>query len=291
MSSQDEEEVFLSTLYSVITEVEEAMPAVAYKFTSAEDFLKAASIVESQLIYWGEIIQRLHICSATTVLRLKKWYDAMESSFKNANYYGFCSAIRGLIEACADSFCTLGDVIFPIAAGFNHIKVSLSERADSVLLCRAVEDELIHYAFGRKLEKAEKDVVPASHKAKRVIDYLDAFKDPAINELYAELCQVSHPSAMSLLPFLMDMDDRHLAFHKTSIDMDLNKNLLNRHRKAIYDASVYAITTALCCLRLINYFDIPYVENMKTKESAFKCLDGYPLWETIEADIKKSLAS
>lgn len=115
MGSEKNDDLLISALYSHLLEIENAIPAVAYKFTPDEEYLKLINISEIQLLYWGEIIQRLHICSSTTIFRLRKWYDAMEVAYKATNYYGFCSAVRGLLEACSDSFATLGTVIFPIA--------------------------------------------------------------------------------------------------------------------------------------------------------------------------------
>ena len=62
----------ISELYSVLMEAEEAIPAVVYNYMQEEDFLKIDNTPELQLVYWSEIIQRLHACSATTLLRLKK---------------------------------------------------------------------------------------------------------------------------------------------------------------------------------------------------------------------------
>jgi len=288
-SKKKKNDLLISALYSHLLEIENAIPAVAYKFTPDDEYLKLSNIAEFQLLYWGEIIQRLHICSSTTIFRLRKWYDAMEVAYKATNYYGFCSAVRGLLEACSDSFSTLGTVIFPIAGVYKHVQLALTENADKLLTCGEVEDELIHYTHARKLHATEKGVAPPSHRAKNVTDYLDTFKNPSIKELYGELCQVSHPSAMSLNPFLMSIDNEHIALHKTNIDGELIKDLLDRHKKTIYEASGYAISTALCGLRLINLLDLPYVENLKLKDHIFKSLDGYPLWKQVAEEIEKSL--
>jgi hypothetical protein len=125
----EEHKLLLSDLYTILIEVENAIPAVIYNYTSEEDFLKIDNIPEFQLVYWSEAIQRLHACSSTTILRLKKWYDSTDAAYKAKNYYGFCSSIRGLIEACADSFYTLVRVIYPIAENFKHINSAINGEA------------------------------------------------------------------------------------------------------------------------------------------------------------------
>ena len=194
----------ISVLYSILMDAEESIPKVAYKFIKDEDFLKIDNIQESQLVYWSEIIQRLHACSATTLLRLKKWIEAIQAAFEQKNYYGFCASLRGLIEACSDSFYTLGRVIYPIAENFMQIRIATKGESSQTFLSESIENHLIHYLLARKLTRAEKDSFPDSHNARQVREYLKSFDDDNAIELYAELCQVSHPSTMSLIPFLIE---------------------------------------------------------------------------------------
>jgi hypothetical protein len=270
-------------------DVEESIPGIVYKFIPSEDFLKINNIPESQLIYWSEIIQRLHACSATTLLRLKKWIEAIQIAFEAENYYGFCASIRGLIEACSDSFYTLGNVIYPIAENFNQIRNATKGESNKILLCESIENHLIHYLLARKLTQAEKDSFPDSHNAKQVRKYLESLNNDNAIELYSELCQVSHPSTMSLIPFLIEHDEYGLTLYNEKIDDTLNRNILARHRETIYNCTVYALTTSLCGLKMINVFDVPLFESLHTDEKAFISLKGYPLWKSIEEQINKSL--
>lgn len=279
----------ISELYSILLDVEESIPAVAYKYIPEEEFFKIDNTPEFQLVYWSEIIQRLHACSATTLLRLKKWIEAINLSFDGENYYGFCASIRGLIEACSDSFYTLGKVIYPIADNFKHIQTATRGEATKALLSEEIENYLIHYLFARKLTRPEKDNSPDSHNAKQVREYIDTFSDKNIVELYSELCQVSHPSTMSLVPFLMELDGHGLTFHNQKIDDLLNKNILKRHRETIFNCTMYALTTSLCGLKIINILNVPLLESITTDEKAFCSLDRHPLWDSIEEKISKSL--
>lgn len=279
----------ISELYSILMDAEESIPGVAYKFIKDEDFLKIDNIPESQLVYWSEIIQRLHACSATTLLRLKKWIEAIQVAFEQKNYYGFCASLRGLIEACSDSFYTLGRVIYPIAENFKQIRIATKGESNQTNLSETIENHLIHYLLARKLTRSEKDSFPDSHSAKQVREYLESLNDDNAIELYAELCQVSHPSTMSLIPFLIEHDEYGLMLHKEQIDDTLNRNILERHRETIYNCTMYALATSLCGLKMTNHFDVPLFESLHTDEKAFISLEGHPLWVGIEEQINNSL--
>ena len=278
----------ISELYSVLLDAEESIPGVVYKFLKDEDFLKIDNIPESQLVYWSEIIQRLHACSVTTLLRLKKWIEAIQVAFEQNNYYGFCASIRGLIEACSDSFYTLGRVIYPITENFNQIRIATKGESSKPFFSESIENYLIHYLFARKLTRSEKPSLPDSHNAKQVREYLQSLKDDNAIELYAEMCQISHPSTMSLIPFLIEHDEYGLTLHKEQIDDTLNRNILDRHRETIYSCTMYALVTSLCGLKMINYFDVPLFESLQTDEKAFISLEGYSLWISIEEQINNS---
>lgn len=275
----------LSDLYSAIIELENCLAKVAYKFTPEEEFSKIRSIEELQLVYWSEIIQRLHVCGATTVLRLKKWYEAIDSSYKSKNYYGFCASLRGLLEACSDSFYSIGKIIIPISENFSHIKNAIDGKATKLVLATEIENELIHYIYGRKLSASERESFEDSHKAKQVRQYLDSIKSDNLNSLYSELCQVSHPSLMSFIPFMMETSDQGLVLHNEFIDEELNKNLLERHRSTIHETTVFALGPALCSLKLVNLLSGSLLEALHTDERAFKGLGEYGLWVKLEAMI------
>jgi len=201
-----------------VLELDQRIRGVAYNYTPDQDFLKVDSIEEMQLIYWSEIIQRIHFCAATSIKRVKKWYDAMQAGYKSENYYGFCSAIRGLIEACSDTFYTVSKVMDPICSEFSIIEKALNGKAKKVLLSEGIENELIHYIFARKLTAAEKRRFHPSHDAKQARAYLDSVQDQAVLNLHLELCQVSHPSQVSLVPFLLSTDEYSLILHKFDVN-------------------------------------------------------------------------
>lgn len=278
----------LSPLYSVVLTLDEKIRGVAYKYIPDEDFRKISSTEEMQLIYWSEIVQRIHVCGATSIKRVKKWYDASQIAYQAKNYYAFCSAIRGLVEACCDTFYTVHRIINPICSAFAAIEVALNGKAKKALLCESLEDDLIHYIFARKLTKAEKDNVPTSHYVKPVAVYLESVQDQGIRDLYAELCQVSHPSLVSLVPFLFSTPEHSLLLHSSDVDDELNKQLLKRHKGAILTASNFAVLPAMCLLKYVNEFNAPLLEALRTDEEALAPAKDAPLWQSMKEQIDGS---
>ena len=286
MSTEKNEETLLSPIYNVILEVDKAMSGVVYSPMPLEEFQKIKNLQDLQFIYWSEIIQRMHICRATSIKRLKKWYDAFNTAYHANNYYGFCAGLRGLLEACADTFYTTGRIILPVSENFGTIEAALRGNAKRPLFSQTIEDDLIHYIYARKIQT--KDDAPDSHSAKHVRMYLDSIKDPDVLSLYSELCEVSHPSLMSLAPFLLPTKEHPLILHEEKIDKGLNDGILDRHKKTILSASNMATGPAMGLLKLINEFDAPVVESLKTGDKALEPMAQSDFWKDLKRRIDES---
>lgn len=278
--------LFIDEIISLLKDIDNYFSKVSYKFMDEDEFKKLADIKKVQLIYWSEIIQRLHIVCATTLLRMKKWYDAILRAYQYNNYYAFCASTRGLIEACSDSFDSLGESLCLIFSNFSQIKTALLGEASAMLICEDLEDYLIHYIYGRKINNAEKKLFPNSHSAKTVRGYLDSIQMASLDDLYSELCQISHPSALSLAPFITELPGYDLALHGLDLDDILIDDLLKRHEKTVHDVSLFSIITALSGLKIINRLDAPFIKSLKTNEEAFNYLEKNDLWTKLTEDFE-----
>ena len=288
MSDKKDIKAELSPPYTIVVRTDAAFRGVCYKIISNEEFLQIHSREKSQLVYWSEIVQRMHVCAATSVKRIKKWFDATIAAYNAENHYGFCAGLRGLIEACADSSYTLSKVIDPICAEFAHIEAALNARAKRFILSEAIEDELIHYSHARALAPSERGTSPKSHKAQHPRVYMDSVRDPAVRDFYSELCQVSHPSAMSLNPFLTSTDDYALILHPVNVDGALNDSVLRERKQAIVAAATMAIGPAMCVLKMINEFDTPMTESLRTSDDALQPIVESDLWREMARKIRVS---
>lgn len=278
----------LATYHDAVVRILAGVGGIQYKYTTADEFKAIKEIGESQLVYWCEMIQRLHACSATSLLRIDKWCEAATNAYEQKNYYGLCASLRGLIEACSDSFYTLARVLTPICDNYKTIAVALEGEAKTVLLSEKIENELIHYVFARKLTASEKTTFAPEHSAKQVREYLQALADPAVDALYAELCQVSHPSFMSLIPFMMETKELGLFLHRSKVDRELNDNLLDRHAAAIEGALKLGVVIAACGLRVVNAFPAYVVETLHASDDELRVLEDSGVWGKFEARMTAS---
>ncbi|WP_077261235.1 hypothetical protein [Vibrio campbellii] len=276
----------INDIIHLLDSVDQKIARVGYRYQEMENFAKIDNVEELQFVYWNEMLQRYHFCCATTLLRLKKWFEALKLSYDAENYYGFCTALRGIIESCADSFYLFGKITYAFADNFSHIKQAVTGQSKIALLSEEAENELIHYMYARKLTKEEKNSAPSCHNVKLVSDYLNVMKSEKLNELYSELCQVSHPSMLSLIPFVYSTEEHAIILHGDTVDSSLNKGLINRFDETIYQATILAIIPALTGLRIINSLNANVLKPLETDESAFGVLDGSAYWDGIEEKLK-----
>lgn len=270
-------------LYNILMEIEELLVEISCDFLPTEGLTeKYSDKNEMQRKYWEEMIHRLHICGLTTVVRISKWYRAMEIANTNGNYYNFCASLRGLVEACSDSFFTLNKVIHPLIDHFGTIQKIMNCEPESFLISKEMEDELIHYIYGRKLSKDELDNFGPNHSARQVREYLDAFKDSKLNSLYAQLCQVSHPSLMSFYPFLYTKSENNLTFSNISQDQLLIEKIKIEFNDVIYDVLEKAIVAALCAIKLSSMLYKYYPENSLLIQKISNILEEYTFWQNAE---------
>lgn len=280
----------LKNLYSFLLDIDNSVSQISYEYISIDEFKKLPPI-ELQYVYWFENIQKFHICGLTTLLRLKKWYEATESAYKSQNYYSFCASLRGGIEACADSFYSLNGCVTTIAENFSQIKLALDKKPtqeNRIVASQEIEDMLIHYIYGRTLTKSEKGKFENSHNAEQVRTYLNSLKNEKIIKLYSELCQVTHPSAYSLKPFFLDISDNEQLIHSIDLDKKLIDNIFKNYIEQILYTITIALGPAFCSLKIINLLFDSKENHLITDENLLIVLSEYKLWKTLEEKINKS---
>ena len=288
MLEQNEPKLEFSLIYDELKKIISSIKTVSYTFMDDEVFEKLEKLSESQYIYWIEIIQRTHFCAFTSLQRVFKWMNSMNDSWNTNNYYGFCTSIRGLIEACSDSFYTISKIIYPITENHFLIEKALNGKAETLTLSEDIENELIHYMFGRKLSSEEKRENPQSHKALQVTDYLNHIGDEKVKRLYSELCQVSHPSMMSFAPFSYNDPEFGQVIHNQDIDSILNNQVLKEYKESIILAINFAIVPSIALLNLISITDAKSINSLKIHANLLKYVNQSEYWKELEQIVQKS---
>jgi hypothetical protein len=241
---------------SVIDDIKKELTPIKLLFMSKDDFSKLKTIEDIQYIYWLELIERLFIASITTLLRNRKWFNSVLISIINNNFYLFCSSLRCLIESSADSYYCLKNIPATISDNFIHIKDSLRGKAHKNILIEELENILIHFSHAQKLSSSEKRKYPPEFNAKQVIEYLECIKheNEDILILYSKLCQVSHPSSISLIPYLIEEEDG-LILHDRFEDRFLIDEILREYKDNIIATFSRPVLLSLISLKLINMLD------------------------------------
>src|SRR5205807_1462669 len=82
---------------------------------------------------------------------------------------------------------------------YADIQRSLAGRSPEIGPCRMLEEQLIHFLYGRKL--AQSEPAPHFHSAQHMTVYIQALctdTDRTVEHLYRDLCQIAHPAAQSV---------------------------------------------------------------------------------------------
>ena len=279
---------YLQRFGELVTVVKQNLPDYRYSFMGSEQFLSLGVPKDVNRVYTQEVLFRAHSAALTTIFRNGRWMKGIISAIEGSNYFSFCACLRGLIEAAADAHVTLLPTCHFLAEHFATIKDALDGRMESkVIQFHELEDILIHYSHARKVARGED--VPDSHRVKPARQYLEAIEEPGSNkvrELYAELCEITHPAALTVHMFwetknstnseiaLVDPDDKGFII-----------GLASRHSSSIATAFFKSFNPAFLTLYTLNRLDD---ERVMTPGMRKINLSTIPAFVTIEKNIKES---
>lgn len=259
-----------------------------YTFTSADEFERILRNEPSKgmQIYWGEILARAHLTAVTAILRSSHWITAVVAAAENKHLLAFAAALRGLIESAADASSALGSIPRTLARDHMQIARALSgEFGQTLFMVRQIEDELIHFAYARHLTKAELASAPASHRARKVRDYIEILEKGHVNEVvecYCTLCDLAHPGASSVWMWLRPMNELEVDLAPNQ-DESVISHFLVEYQKKFLELLMFAFNPAIVTLSVLNYFPI---ESFHVPALVSWDLSGIPLWQKCQSDLK-----
>ena len=241
--------------------VEQVPPQNRYRFMDNDAFvalIESGKIGEANAVYIQEILFRAHMAARTTLYRNEKWMDSLSITVERKNYYGFAASLRGLIECAADSYDCLRHVPGTFLRHFRAYRDALKGKfTQGIMDCGALEDILIHYTHAKKQPKHSS--APPSHKAKSSQQYLEQLEDQSgsvVRNLYAELCEVTHPAERTISIFFAEdpADPTGMIIAKRP-DLELIAGTLRRHEAAFTNIFQISFNSALITLYALNRFD------------------------------------
>ena len=255
-------------------------PAVSYNpGTEAElettdfDFPTSQNRRGANQLIWRDQLTKAHIAAITTILRNARWTDGMLMGYQNNNLMVFGACFRGLIEAAADSFESLRNIPLNLGNNFETIQACLNgEVDDRVHLSPELEKVLEHYLYAQKQPKdfegpAHMQPKPARH----YIETLQEAEEGKIVDAYADLCEVTHPAALTVSVFLGLDESEQLVLSTDSDENNINI-LIQEYKESMPRILRLSLNPAFMTLRIINSLPIeglhvPQVDYISFEES------------------------
>jgi hypothetical protein len=280
---------FAAPAWKLLPSIEAATKKQTYAFMDLEAFnaLVREEPEQAQAIYWREMMLRIHLACCTSLWRHGEWLNALLVAIEARCFFGVCSAYRGFLESAADSIYSLGGVPTTIAPVLPFIINRLKGRpTDTVVISKELEDRLIHFTHGRKLDRGES--ADPVHAARQIREYLDSLKEagvPEVHGLYAELCSVTHPSAESVVVWFKGTKEGHEVVWRRSATAPEQRiaGLLRHWKGTNVGVMNAAFVPVFMSLRILHRLDfLPKIPNLK-----FFPLDRFPRWKKLERQISK----
>lgn len=233
-----------------------------YRFMDESDFraLMLKDIRGGNRVYVQELLFRAHIAAITTLFRNQKWMTGIDLALQQPNYYTLGATLRGLVESAADSHHCLVNVPNTIGDHFKPWQRAVKGQFDNGIVdCQEFEDILIHYSHGAKQPKGS--TAPSTHFAKTSQDYLrflDGSTSTSVRDLYAELCEITHPAARTVAIYVVrpSVESEDYVISK-DLDQHLIGDLLRRHAAGFSNVFQMSFNGALLSLYALNQFHDP----------------------------------
>jgi len=258
---------------------------VEYRFFSNESVREAAEKGDLGAVEWNaiavtEVLLRAHLAANTSIIRSARWFEATWREHEAANLLGWAACCRSLLEAIGDTIDGLLDISLTLADTMPTLMKGLSSFDEGLLNLKEIEDKLIHFSHGRRVERAERTTVPSTHIARQTVDYirlLEAAGGPT--KLYAELCEIGHPARQSLSWTHIEVDGGF----RVDADRDSQAiaEIVARHRDELQLLPSLAFNPSLFVLRVLIKFGLfPRIPELR--KFSFQGAKG---WGKIEANL------
>jgi hypothetical protein len=271
----DDYERFREVARGLVQETEKK-PRV-YRFHDMQA-LDRLSDVDLARAYWSEMLDRAHLAGTTSLLRSYQWSEGAETAYQCGQFLSFYASLRGLIESTADSFQVLSRAAMTLADAKAGIEANLAGSVSEVHVAGELEESLIHFTHGRKVKKGEG--APPSHAALPAAHYLRALEDSGLTgsvELYGQLCEYTHPSALSVLQFAISHDGSHVIVDPTAPAADAAQLL--RTRKELLELLLHmSFNPGIVLLRVLAH-----IADGRYATTCVEALDlkDLPIWDKV----------
>ena len=267
----------------LVNEISSGLLSEVYKFEPMDRFESMALDPKNGRtymgqVYWREILFRSHMASIAAIYRTTRWADVAVREYQAEYLFGWAAACRSLLESSCDIGHSLASVPLTLARYHRRIRQELKGKGtQEAIICKELEDALIHFSHGRKVNKEEH--APESHRARAPWEYLkfiDAMRIEGAKELYAELCEIVHPAARSVSIMFGMCSDGLIA--RLESEPEILRSCVQKRQSVLSDVLMAAYNPPLLMLRVLHRFGI-FAQLPSLKRYRF---DAIPAWRQIE---------
>ena len=244
----------------------------------------------------------IHFAASAALLREHSWVHGTITSTHENNFLSAMASLRGVVEASADVYYALKkapsvlvawDRILriavdgaPVREGPQAVESFMAEAESVIMDVAQLLDGVRHfrYALGKiRTRRSEYSHAPAAETMRSYIDSFDDCSDP-VHDLYSLLCEYTHPSGLSFIPFVAPAED---GIYITPLDAHpLVTDVCRDHDEAIQIVLERSIGSCLLSLKTLNMLaggelDTPVADAVDLAVS--------PRWETTWSHLKSTI--
>jgi hypothetical protein len=263
-----------------------------FEFMDIEEFRLIRNHKEKARIYWTEMLFRVFWAAALNLMRHKQWQSAcVREATDPSNLLGFAAALRGMLESAQDAWYSLSPVVSSLAEHQIMIELAINGQVQKFVIAHELEDLLIHFIYGRKLDKKTKGTPPPSHVALEPKDYRNAIGLPddereRFKALYDYLCGICHPTAYSLIHLWQQEPDGIIQITSGN-DLKHIALLCNEYKSTLSLALSLSVTHSALCLKALNWFSLSETKCPAIDRWRF---DDVPAWRKANAKLLNQLS-
>ena len=242
---------------------------------------------EANRVYWRDLLFHAHMVVSASIHRTCRLVDASVRERRACNLPGWASCTRALLEAVGDSNTSLRGIPGTLAERHCSIRRCLEGReSGAIVISSEMEDFTTHFTHARRLNRAERDALPASHETKPAAEYvreLAAYGMPDAPVLYGELCALSHPAQDSVAYLFANTGDGTVFRVDPDSDRRAIDSMVATHSALFHDLLMVAANPILMTLRVFHAFALfPKIPELRGVH-----LDAIPAWAAIEKHLKR----
>ena len=270
---------FGETAFGFISIVENLIPHVGFEVYEFERAGQLGSISKPELSrrYWENTLAHARIVAVSGLMRSWLWSEAVLREGLAINALAWASCMRALIEAAGDASHSLMPISVVLADNHAKIREALSGRSTPPFAFATDANNLLeHFTFA---DKGLANPNP-NFKALNPTDYVKVLGAQGVHrveEAYASLCSLTHPSAHSVKWMRETRGDLVKLQITKKAQAGVIYDVMSEFETTFAELFMSAVNPSLCVLKVIRKLNGD--NRLEVMDSVN--LDALPIWARI----------